>query len=38
MANILTPSMITRYAVRMFLNTKLLLQNINRQFEDQFGR
>ena len=35
--NILTPSMITRYAVRMFLNTNYFLQNINRQFEDQFG-
>jgi P22 coat protein - gene protein 5 len=38
MANsILTPSMITRYSIRMFLNTNYFVQNINRQFEDQFG-
>src|SRR6185312_8445832 len=35
--NILTPSMITRYSIRMFLNTNYFLQNISRQFEDQFG-
>lgn len=35
--NILTPSMITRYAIRMFLNTNYFLQNISRQFEPQFG-
>src|SRR5579864_844679 len=35
--NILTPSMITRYAIRMFLNTNYFLQNISRQFESQFG-
>lgn len=39
MANsILTPSMITRYSVKMFLNTNYFLQNISRQFEDQFGQ
>jgi hypothetical protein len=38
MANsILTPSMITRYSIRMFLNTNYFLQNISRQFESQFG-
>ena len=38
MANsILTPSMITRYALRMFLNTNYFVQSVNRQFEDQFG-
>lgn len=36
--NILTPSMITRFAIRMFLNTNYFIQNISRQFEDQFGR
>src|SRR5579859_4102523 len=35
--NILTPSMITRFSIRMFLNTNYFLQNISRQFEDQFG-
>lgn len=35
--NILTPSMITRYAIKMFLNTNYFVQNVNRQFEDQFG-
>jgi hypothetical protein len=35
--NILTPSMITRYSIRMFLNTNYFIQNIARQFEDQFG-
>ena len=35
--NILTPSMITRYSIRMFLNTNYFLQNISRQFESQFG-
>jgi len=35
--NILTPSMITRYSIRMFLNTNYYIQNISRQFESQFG-
>jgi hypothetical protein len=35
--NLLTPSMITRYSIRMFLNTNYFLQNISRQFESQFG-
>lgn len=35
--NILTPSMITRYSMKMFLNTNYFVQNISRQFEDQFG-
>lgn len=38
MANsIITPSMVTRYAIKMFLNTNYLIQNINRQYENQFG-
>lgn len=38
MANsILTPSMITRYSIRMFLNTNYFIQNVSRQFESQFG-
>lgn len=36
--NLLTPSMITRYSICMFLNTNYFIQNINRQFEDQFGQ
>ncbi len=35
--NVLTPSMITRYSIRMFLNTNYFLQNVSRQFEGQFG-
>jgi hypothetical protein len=35
--NILTPSMITRFSIRMFLNTNYFLQNVSRQFESQFG-
>jgi hypothetical protein len=35
--NILTPSMITRYSIRMFLNTNYFIQNVSRQFESQFG-
>ena len=29
--------MITRYSIRMFLNTNYFIQNISRQFESQFG-
>jgi hypothetical protein len=29
--------MITRYSIKMFLNTNYFIQNISRQFEDQFG-
>ena len=29
--------MITRYSIRMFTNTNYFVQNISRQFEDQFG-
>jgi hypothetical protein len=36
--NILTPSMITRYSIRMFLNTNYFIQNLSRQFEDNFGQ
>ena len=35
--NLLTPSMITRYSIKMFLNTNYFVQNISRQFETQFG-
>lgn len=34
---LLTPSMITRYSIPLFLNTQFFLQRINRQFDDQFG-
>lgn len=38
MANsIITPSMVTRYSIKMFLNTNYFIQNISRQFESQFG-
>src|ERR1019366_9678677 len=37
MNSILTPSMITRYSIRMFLNTNYFIQNVSRQFESQFG-
>lgn len=35
--NLLTPSMITRYSLRMFLNTNYFIQNVSRQFENQYG-
>lgn len=35
--NLLTPSMITRYSIRMFLNTNYFVQNVSRQYESQFG-
>jgi P22 coat protein - gene protein 5 len=35
--SILTPSMITRFSVRMFLNTNYFIQQMSRQFEDQYG-
>lgn len=35
--NLLTPSMITRYSIKLFLNTNFFIQNINRQYDDQFG-
>jgi len=38
MANsILTDSIITRAAVRLFINSNNFLQNINRQYDDQFA-
>lgn len=38
MANqLLTPSMITRYSIKLFCNTNLFLQNVNRQYDDRFG-
>lgn len=35
--NLLTPSMITRYSIKLFLNTNFFLNRIDRQFDDQFG-
>jgi hypothetical protein len=35
--NIITPSMVTRYAIKMFTNTNYFVQNVPRQFQDQFG-
>ena len=35
--NLLTPSMITRYSIRMFLNTNYFVQNVSRQYEGAFG-
>lgn len=35
--SLLTPSMITRYSIKLFLNTNFFIQNINRQYDDQFG-
>ncbi len=35
--NLLTPSINTRFSIRMFLNTNYFIQNISRQYEDQFG-
>lgn len=39
MANtLLTPSMITREAVRLFVNSNAFIQNIDRQYDSQFAR
>lgn len=39
MANsILTSSMITREAIRLFINTNAFIQSIDRQYDDQFAR
>ena len=35
--NLITPSMVTRYAIKMFCNTNYFIQNLPRQFQDQFG-
>lgn len=35
--NLLTPSMITRMSIKLFLNTNYFIQNVNRQFDDRFG-
>jgi hypothetical protein len=35
--NIITPSMVTKYSIKMFTNTNYFIQNIPRQFQDQFG-
>ncbi len=35
--NLITPSMVTRYSIKMFTNTNYLIQNIPRQFQDQYG-
>lgn len=35
--NLITPSMVTRYAIKMYTNTNYFVQNVPRQFQDQFG-
>src|SRR5690349_13377326 len=34
---LLTLSMITRSAIKLFTNTNFFIQNIDRQYDDQFG-
>jgi coat protein Gp5 len=36
--NILTVSMITREAVEIFVNSNAFIKNINRQYDDEFGK
>lgn len=36
--NILTISMITREAIELFVNSNAFIKNIDRQFDDEFGR
>lgn len=36
--NLLTISMITREAVALFVNSNAFIKNINRQFDDEFGK
>src|SRR5215831_18529659 len=39
MANqLLTVSMITREAIELFVNSNALIKNVDRQFDDEFGR
>src|SRR6185312_17528929 len=35
--NLLTPSMITRYSVPLFLNSNMFLMSVNRDYDDRFG-
>lgn len=38
MANtLLTPSQITRYSIKLFINTNFFIQNVSRQYDSQFG-
>ncbi len=36
--NIITISMITREAIELFVNSNAFIKNIDRQFDDEFGR
>ena len=39
MANsLLTISMITREAIELFVNSNALIKNVDRQFDEEFGR
>ena len=35
--SLLTINMITREAIRLFINTNAFIQNIDRQYDDQFA-
>src|SRR5690348_15691089 len=35
---LLTISQITRYAIKLFTNTNFFIQNIDRQYDDRFGK
>lgn len=35
--NLLTPSMITRYSIPLFLNSNQFLMSVNRDYDDRFG-
>lgn len=35
--NLLTPSMITRYSIPLFLNTNAFMMSVNRDYDDRFG-
>ena len=36
--NLLTPSMITRYSVPLFLNSNMFMMSVNRDYDDRFGQ
>lgn len=35
--NLLTPSMITRYSIPLFLNSNMFMMSVNRDYDDRFG-
>jgi len=36
--NLLTPSMITKYSIKLFINSNAFMMSLNRQYDDRFGQ